>query len=59
MSADDRLLGAGARGEDEALDRSIRPRRLADYIGQPAVKRQLGVFIQAVSLSVAPMRMIS
>ncbi len=47
MSADDRLLGAGARGEDEALDRSIRPRRLADYIGQPAVKRQLGVFIQA------------
>ena len=33
--------------EDGALDRTIRPRRLADYIGQPAVREQLEIFIQA------------
>lgn len=35
------------RGDDDSVDRSIRPRRLADYIGQPAAKRQLGIFLQA------------
>ncbi|MCE7903826.1 MAG: Holliday junction branch migration DNA helicase RuvB, partial [Gammaproteobacteria bacterium PRO9] len=29
------------------LDRSIRPRQLADYVGQAAVKRQMQVFIAA------------
>ena len=32
--------------EDE-LDRSLRPKRLEDFVGQPAVKEQLGVFIEA------------
>jgi Holliday junction DNA helicase RuvB len=32
--------------EDE-LDRSLRPKRLADFVGQAAVKEQLGVFIEA------------
>jgi len=32
--------------EDE-LDRSLRPKRLADFVGQTAVKEQLGVFIEA------------
>jgi holliday junction DNA helicase RuvB len=32
--------------EDE-LERSLRPRRLADFVGQPAVKDQLAVFIEA------------
>ena len=31
----------------DALDAALRPRRLADYIGQEALKRNLGVFIQA------------
>jgi holliday junction DNA helicase RuvB len=32
---------------EEDLDRSLRPKRLDDFVGQPAVKEQLGVFIQA------------
>ena len=34
--------------EDE-LDRSLRPKRLEDFVGQDAVKQQLGVFIEAAS----------
>src|SRR5437762_8247862 len=33
--------------EDEAFDRAVRPRRLEEYIGQPRVKAQLEIFIQA------------
>jgi holliday junction DNA helicase RuvB len=41
-------IGAGpAFAGDEDLDRSLRPQRLADFVGQRAVKEQLGVFIEA------------
>jgi Holliday junction DNA helicase RuvB len=43
----ERLVGAGATGEEESQDRAIRPKRLSEYIGQPAVKAQLGLFIEA------------
>jgi holliday junction DNA helicase RuvB len=33
--------------EEEAVDRALRPKTLSDYIGQPAVKSQMGLFIQA------------
>ena len=44
----DRLVAAGApeRG-DEAMDRAIRPRRLADYIGQRVVREQMEIFLSA------------
>ncbi len=42
----ERLITTGSLGDDEA-DRSIRPQRLADYVGQSAVKRQLQVFVTA------------
>ncbi len=45
----ERLVQAVAAREDESLDRAIRPKRLAEYIGQPAVKAQLGLFIEAAS----------
>ncbi len=32
---------------EDALDRALRPRRLEDYIGQPAVREQLAIFIGA------------
>src|SRR5256885_4664881 len=32
---------------EEELDRSLRPKRLADFVGQAAVKEQLAVFIEA------------
>jgi holliday junction DNA helicase RuvB len=34
---------------DEDLDRSLRPRRLEDFVGQDALKDQLAVSIEAAS----------
>ncbi len=45
--SDDRLVDASARGEDERVDRAIRPRSLADYVGQEQAKAQIGIFIEA------------
>ena len=43
----ERTLSPEASGEDEALERAIRPRRLADYVGQPKARAQLEIFIGA------------
>jgi Holliday junction DNA helicase RuvB len=43
----ERIQAAPAYGADEELDRSLRPRRLEDFVGQAAVKDQLAVFIEA------------
>ena len=43
----DRLTSAESAGEDKAFDRAIRPKKLADYRGQPNVSAQMGVFIEA------------
>jgi Holliday junction DNA helicase RuvB len=47
LPAETRVVSAAGRTEEETLDRSIRPRHLADYIGQEQVKSQLGIFIEA------------
>src|SRR5579863_3839 len=41
------MTTAEATREDEAVDNAIRPRRLAEYVGQPQVKAQLDIFITA------------
>ena len=43
----DRLTGAEPVPEDKAFDRAIRPKTLADYGGQPGVKQQMEIFIEA------------
>src|SRR4051794_41199277 len=43
----ERIQAAPAYAADEELDRSLRPRRLGDFVGQRAVKDQLAVFIEA------------
>jgi len=43
----DRLTSAEPASEDKAFDRAIRPKKLADYHGQPSVSQQMGVFIEA------------
>ncbi|MDP2244110.1 Holliday junction branch migration DNA helicase RuvB [Pseudomonas sp.] len=43
----DRLITATTRDRDEQVDRAIRPLSLADYIGQPSVREQMELFIQA------------
>lgn len=44
----DRLISAAKLPrEEEAVDRAMRPARLADYRGQPSVSEQLEIFIHA------------
>ena len=43
----DRVVSAEGGREDEAIDRAIRPKRLADYTGQRPVKEQLEIFVGA------------
>src|SRR3989337_1579619 len=43
----DRLTSAVPRPEDRVFDRAIRPKALADYVGQPVVKQQMHIFITA------------
>lgn len=43
----DRLTSAVQREDDPVFDRAIRPRTLADYVGQPSVKQQMHIFITA------------
>jgi len=47
MNHEERLVGPEEGGDDAALDRAIRPRRLSEYVGQPAVLEQMEVFIGA------------
>ncbi|MDH4761774.1 MULTISPECIES: Holliday junction branch migration DNA helicase RuvB [Pseudomonas] len=47
MIETDRLISGTGRDREEFQDRAIRPVRLADYIGQPVVRDQMGLFIQA------------
>lgn len=46
----DRIISATAKLDDEAVDRAIRPKLLADYVGQPQVRSQMEIFIQAAKL---------
>ena len=43
----DRLVAATPREREEQQDRAIRPLKLAEYIGQPVVREQMELFIQA------------
>ncbi|HHR5899511.1 TPA: Holliday junction branch migration DNA helicase RuvB [Providencia alcalifaciens] len=47
----DRLITAEVlHSEEEAIDRAIRPKLLDEYIGQPQVKHQMEIFIQAAKM---------
>ena len=43
----DRLITPTGSTVDEVLDRTVRPKRLADYVGQPQVSEQMEIFIEA------------
>ena len=47
MIEQDRIVSAGTQGDEAVFDRAVRPKKLADYIGQTAVKTQMEIFIQA------------
>ena len=43
----DRLTSSESKPEDKLFDRAIRPKCLDEYVGQPDVKQQMGIFIEA------------
>ncbi len=43
----DRLVTPKGSTADEVLDRTVRPKRLADYVGQPQVSEHMEIFIEA------------
>ena len=43
----DRIIDSSATREDDALEASIRPKRLDEYLGQKPVREQLDIYIQA------------
>lgn len=47
MSDSDRIVNTLSLSDEDRIDRAIRPTRLQDYIGQPAVREQMSIFIDA------------
>uniref|UniRef100_UPI000B353988 Holliday junction branch migration DNA helicase RuvB n=1 Tax=Crenothrix polyspora TaxID=360316 RepID=UPI000B353988 len=43
----DRIVTANSRTDEERQDRAIRPKRLAEYVGQQELRGQMEIFIQA------------
>ena len=41
------LVSPREQGREDQQDRAIRPRLLADYVGQPVVREQMEIFIEA------------
>ena len=46
----DRIISAAPKREEEVIDRAIRPKLLADYVGQSSVREQMEIFIKAAKL---------
>ncbi len=47
MIETDRLTTASLQVDEERVDKAIRPKCLKDYIGQPSVREQMTLFIEA------------
>lgn len=47
MIENDRLIAGSTLDGDDAVDRAMRPEKLQDYAGQPKVREQMEIFIQA------------
>ena len=46
----DRIISSKAKVDEDVIDRAIRPKLLADYVGQPQVREQMDIFIKAAKL---------
>ena len=46
----DRFISPLSNPVEEATDRAIRPKSLEDYVGQPVVREQMEIFIQAAKM---------
>ena len=44
----DRLVSAESKStQEDAIERALRPKRLAEYVGQAKIREQLSIFIEA------------
>lgn len=50
MDCDERLVSPELKDEDQAIEYSLRPRRLSEFIGRDKIKESLGVFIEAAKM---------
>ena len=46
----DRIISGQAKLDEDVIDHAIRPKLLADYVGQPQVREQMDIFIKAAKL---------
>jgi holliday junction DNA helicase RuvB len=49
MIESDRIISGNSQPDEERQDRAIRPKRLAEYIGQSELRAQMEIFIQAAT----------
>ena len=49
MIESDRMISPHSQPDEERQDRAIRPKRLAEYIGQQELRTQMEIFIQAAT----------
>lgn len=47
---DDRIISANLMMEDQQMELSLRPRYLAEYIGQTQAKENMKVYIEAAKM---------
>ncbi len=47
MEYEQRVVGSGLQSDEELIEKSIRPKRFEDYVGQKAVTDNLKVYIEA------------
>jgi Holliday junction DNA helicase RuvB len=47
LTAERLVAGEAASPNEESIERALRPATLAEYVGQPRVREQLGIFIEA------------
>ncbi|MBQ4227152.1 MAG: Holliday junction branch migration DNA helicase RuvB [Clostridia bacterium] len=52
---EDRLVSNGFRSQDDEQEYSLRPKTLAEYIGQSKIKQSLGVYMKAASARGEPL----
>ena len=55
MIETDRLIAPVAEPREDSQDRAIRPKALADYVGQPVVREQMEIFVSAAKLRDEPL----
>src|ERR1700674_5358131 len=46
----DRIISSAGKGDEEVIERAVRPKSLAEYVGQPKVTAQMDIFIQAARM---------